>query len=110
MRLDRRLSLPGFSRPTLSPVRCTMFVHEFSHRIGALAYLPRILTKAGMRAAIGPLAIMALGAASPAAMDKEQVKVVFDHPLPNVAGKKMVAVTVNYPPGAASLPHHHAAS
>jgi quercetin dioxygenase-like cupin family protein len=49
--------------------------------------------------------------ASPAmAQDREKVKVVFEQALPNVEGKKMVAVTVNYPPGAKSLSHRHAAS
>jgi quercetin dioxygenase-like cupin family protein len=40
----------------------------------------------------------------------EQVKVAFEHALPNVEGKKMVAVVVTYPPGAKSLAHHHAPS
>jgi quercetin dioxygenase-like cupin family protein len=40
----------------------------------------------------------------------EQVKVAFEHAIPNVEGKKMVAVVVTYPPGAKSLPHHHASS
>jgi quercetin dioxygenase-like cupin family protein len=35
---------------------------------------------------------------------------VFQHALPNVEGKKIVAVTVSYPPGAKSLAHHHASS
>jgi len=38
------------------------------------------------------------------------VRVVFEHALPNVEGKRLVAVTVNYPPGAKSLPHHDAGS
>jgi quercetin dioxygenase-like cupin family protein len=40
----------------------------------------------------------------------EQVKVAFEHAIPNVEGKKMVAVVVTYSPGAKSLPHHHAPS
>ncbi|MCO6417407.1 cupin domain-containing protein [Siccirubricoccus sp. KC 17139] len=35
---------------------------------------------------------------------------VFERALPNVEGKRMVAVVVSYPPGAKSLPHRHAAS
>src|SRR4051794_22046624 len=42
--------------------------------------------------------------------DPEQVKVVFQHDLPNVAGKRMIAVVVSYPPGGKSLAHHHAPS
>ena len=45
-----------------------------------------------------------------ASAQNEQVKVAFDHMLPNVSGKKMVAVVVSYPPGAKSLSHHHAGS
>jgi quercetin dioxygenase-like cupin family protein len=42
--------------------------------------------------------------------DTDQVKVAFEHVLPNVEGKKMVAVVVTYPPGGKSLAHHHAPS
>lgn len=48
----------------------------------------------------------AAGAHSPA----ETVKANFSHALPNVPGKSIVAVEVFYPPGAASVPHHHAQS
>lgn len=41
---------------------------------------------------------------------RETVNVNFSHELPNVPGKKLMAVEVVYPPGAASLPHHHAGS
>jgi quercetin dioxygenase-like cupin family protein len=34
----------------------------------------------------------------------------FNHTIPNVPGKTMIAVEVNYPAGAASRPHHHAKS
>lgn len=65
-----------------------------------------------MWAAAVPLiaATIALGASPVIAQDREQVKVAFAHALPNVDGKKIVAVTVTYPPGGKSLPHHHAAS
>jgi quercetin dioxygenase-like cupin family protein len=55
-------------------------------------------------------AAIALGASPAIAQDREQVKVVFEHALPNVEGKRMVAVTVSYPPGGKSLAHRHAAS
>jgi quercetin dioxygenase-like cupin family protein len=55
-------------------------------------------------------AVIALGASPTIAQDREQVKVVFEHALPNVEGKRMVAVTVSYPPGAKSLAHRHAPS
>lgn len=65
-----------------------------------------------MRAASVPLlaAAIALGAPPAIAQDREQVKVVFEHTLPNIEGKRMVAVMVSYPPGAKSLAHRHAAS
>jgi quercetin dioxygenase-like cupin family protein len=44
------------------------------------------------------------------AQNQEQVKPVFEHVLPNVEGKSLIAVVVSYPPGAKSAPHHHAPS
>ncbi|WP_407067716.1 cupin domain-containing protein [Mesorhizobium sp. CU2] len=35
---------------------------------------------------------------------------IFEQSLPNVPGKKIVAVRVDYPPGAKSTPHTHAPS
>ncbi len=66
----------------------------------------------GFACRIGMLAAAAitLGTSPAIAHDREQVKVVFEHALPNVEGKRMVAVVVSYPPGARSLPHHHAGS
>jgi quercetin dioxygenase-like cupin family protein len=34
----------------------------------------------------------------------------FNHPIPNIPGKSILAVVVDYPPGAKSPPHHHAGS
>jgi quercetin dioxygenase-like cupin family protein len=53
---------------------------------------------------------LVLGASLGLAQDMEQVKVVFEHAIPNIQNKKMVSVLVTYPPGAKSLPHHHAPS
>jgi quercetin dioxygenase-like cupin family protein len=36
--------------------------------------------------------------------------IAFNNAIPNIPGKSIVAVLVNYPPGARSPPHHHAAS
>lgn len=61
-----------------------------------------------------PLALLltttALGASPGMAQNVEQVRPVFEHALPNVKGKRMVAVVVTYPPGAKSPAHHHARS
>jgi quercetin dioxygenase-like cupin family protein len=56
------------------------------------------------------VAAMALGASPALAQNVEQVKPVFEHAIPNAAGKSMVAVVVTYPPGAKSPAHHHASS
>ncbi len=42
--------------------------------------------------------------------DKSKVTLVFDHALPNVPGKSIKGVLVEYQPGGASPPHTHAAS
>jgi quercetin dioxygenase-like cupin family protein len=68
-----------------------------------------VIALSARRAAAVLLLVSAIAlAASPAiAQDREQVKVVFEHVLPNVEGKRLVSVLVSYPPGAKSLPHHH---
>ena len=53
---------------------------------------------------------LVLSASLGLAQDMEQVKVVFEHAIPNIQNKKMVSVLVTYPPGTKSLPHHHAPS
>lgn len=90
--------------------------------VNALAFLRSIdtkgykvagpLTRRALRAAAVPLLASAIAlAASPTiAQDREQVKVEFEHALPNVEGKKLLSVLVSYPPAAKSLPHRHAAS
>lgn len=50
------------------------------------------------------LAINPAGAGEPA---RAKVTVVFDHPLPNVAGKSMKGVLVEYAPGGSSPGHTH---
>ena len=53
---------------------------------------------------------IALGVSPGLAQNLDQVKPVFEHVIPNVEGKSMVAVVVTYPPGGKSLGHHHAPS
>lgn len=40
----------------------------------------------------------------------EMVKPNFEQAIPNLPGKSLVAVEVDYPPGASSVPHRHAKS
>jgi quercetin dioxygenase-like cupin family protein len=92
-----------------------MSVSGFAYRIGAVSNRRGMFAKAArgaLRTAAVPLiaAAIALGASPAIAQDREQVKVAFAHALPNVEGKRLVAVTVTYSPGAKSLAHHHAAS
>jgi len=44
------------------------------------------------------------------AQDADQVRLAFEHGIPNITGKSMVATVVTYPPGENSPPHHHAQS
>ncbi len=55
------------------------------------------------------LTAIALGVSGPA-QNGGDVKVVFERAIPNIEGKRMVAVVVNYPPGGRSPAHHHAPS
>ncbi len=52
------------------------------------------------------LALNAASADDPAA-NRSKVTVVFDHVLPNVPGKSMKGVLVEYPPGGSSAAHTH---
>lgn len=56
------------------------------------------------------LATLALTPASAADRGASKITVVFDHVLPNVPGKSMKAVLVEYGPGASSPAHTHPAS
>jgi quercetin dioxygenase-like cupin family protein len=51
-----------------------------------------------------------LGAMPGPSRSQDQVAPVFEHVIPNVNGKSMIAVVVTYPPGAKSMPHRHAPS
>jgi quercetin dioxygenase-like cupin family protein len=54
------------------------------------------------------LIVIAFGIASAIADDKSpKVTVVFDHALPNVPGKSMKGILVEYGPGVASVGHMH---
>jgi quercetin dioxygenase-like cupin family protein len=55
---------------------------------------------------------MAFGIAVPAAAHgtAETVTPNFQHAIPNIPGKSLTAVVVDYPPGAASPAHRHAGS
>ena len=63
--------------------------------------------------AIGVLAVLAgdaAGQAPGAAGPRSQASKIFEQAMPNVQGKSLTAVIVDYPPGGASPPHHHAGS
>src|ERR1700676_1686304 len=50
--------------------------------------------------------------ATPAAAQgpREAVTPLFEHVIPNIPGKSLIAVEVTYAPGGASVPHRHAKS
>jgi quercetin dioxygenase-like cupin family protein len=56
------------------------------------------------------LAAFALSGTDAHAHELEKVSTVFQHAIPNVAGKSLVAVVVTYPPGGKSVSHRHADS
>jgi quercetin dioxygenase-like cupin family protein len=56
------------------------------------------------------LTAIALGVSAGPAQRSDDVKIVFEHAIPNIEGKRMVAVVVTYPPGGGSPAHHHAPS
>ncbi len=56
------------------------------------------------------LAAFALSSTDAHAHELEKVTTVFQHAIPNIAGKSLVAVVVTYPPGGKSVSHRHADS
>jgi quercetin dioxygenase-like cupin family protein len=56
------------------------------------------------------LTAIAVGGSLALAQNGERAKIVFEHEIPNIEGKSMVAVVVTYPPGGKSPAHHHAGS
>lgn len=69
-----------------------------------------------MRRAIlwGAALVAALSAPAPGVAQPEPrhetVTLAADQPIPNAPGKRLVAVVVEYPPSARSVPHRHAGS
>lgn len=53
---------------------------------------------------------IALGTAVGHADELERVNTVFEHAIPNIPGKSLIALVVNYPPGGKSPSHRHAGS
>ena len=66
-----------------------------------------------MRTVIGAAcAAIAIATAAPASAHGvgDKVTLNFEHAIPNIAGKSLIAFVVDYPPGGASAPHIHAKS
>lgn len=55
-------------------------------------------------------AAIALGSTAAHSHEQEQVHTVFEHLIPNIPGKSLVALVVTYPPGGKSPSHRHAGS
>jgi quercetin dioxygenase-like cupin family protein len=56
------------------------------------------------------VALAVVGVPTGYANELETVKPIFQHAIPNIPGKNLVALVVNYAPGGKSLPHRHAKS
>jgi quercetin dioxygenase-like cupin family protein len=68
-----------------------------------------MFTKLSCALALAALAATS-GSAHGASDDNSKVTLVYDHVLPNVPGKSMRGVLVEYPPGGSSAAHTHPAS
>ncbi len=68
------------------------------------------LTRSRTLAALAFGGVVLLGAGVIVRADGDRVKPVFSGQLPNVPGKSLTAVVVNYAPGGKSQAHHHAGS
>jgi quercetin dioxygenase-like cupin family protein len=70
--------------------------------------MSRLLLAAAL--ALGLAASAGAAPAAAAAAPHETVTPLASQPISGVPGKRLVSVLVDYPPGAASLPHRHAGS
>ena len=69
------------------------------------------MTREKRMGSFGPgLTAIVLGVSPALAQNGERVKPVFEHVIPNIEGKSMVAIVVTYAPGGKSPAHHHARS
>jgi quercetin dioxygenase-like cupin family protein len=68
------------------------------------------MTKAVSALTAFVLLAMIVSSVSPAHAEGDQVKLVRAERLPNVPGKSITAIVVNYAPGGKSVSHHHAGS
>jgi len=66
----------------------------------------RYILVSALAAAIG----LGYALSAPTGTSREMVTPNFSHVIPNIPGKSLTALVVTYPPGGASLPHHHAKS
>ena len=57
-------------------------------------------------------AVIAIATAAPASAHdvRDKVTTNFEQAIPNIPGKSLIAVVVDFPPGAISVPHTHAKS
>ena len=60
-------------------------------------------------AAAAALMLPTVGSTQSGAL-RETATVVANEPIPNVPGKRLISVIVDYPPGVSSVPHRHAGS
>jgi quercetin dioxygenase-like cupin family protein len=64
----------------------------------------------GLLCALCSAAMMLTAGPASSHENDEQVAVNFEQAIPNIPGKSLIAVEVEYAPGAASVPHFHAKS
>ena len=67
-------------------------------------------TFSALRRFCAALTLAAVEVPAADASELEAVKPVFQHGIPNIPGKSLIAVIVSYPPGGKSGPHRHAKS
>lgn len=89
------------------PARAYAFCQASATRSGASQWIKCAMRTTFLGCSLATLTLMEAPAR---AQNVERVQPVFEHAIPNIDGKSMVAVVVTYPPGAKSLAHHHARS
>jgi quercetin dioxygenase-like cupin family protein len=68
-----------------------------------------VIAAVAVLAGVASLAPLTAGMAGDAP-ERESVTLLAERPIPDVPGRRLVSILVDYPPGASSIPHRHARS
>jgi quercetin dioxygenase-like cupin family protein len=85
-------------------VGCSLTLHD------ARSHQPAVQSDLQQHEAVATAPVECTAGSAQIACLRESVTVAADKPIPNLPGKRLVSLVVEYPPGVSSPPHRHAPS